>query len=129
MPGNFDFCGVVDDGFLRGVLGVADAALNPMRWGSGTNLKMFDYALAGVPLVSSAFGNRGVDFVPGRDFLQAEPDEVPAALRTLRAEAEETIDARTRAARAHVEERFAWRTIAAAWRANPAFQSLLALGA
>jgi glycosyltransferase involved in cell wall biosynthesis len=125
MPGNVDLCGVVDDGFLRSVLGVAGAALNPMRWGSGTNLKMFDYALAGVPLVSSAFGNRGLKFEPGRHFLAAEPEDLPGVLRTLRAEPDDVLDARTRAARAHVEERFAWSRIAAGWRAHPALQSLL----
>jgi glycosyltransferase involved in cell wall biosynthesis len=126
IPGNFDICGVVDDGFLRSVLAVADVALNPMRWGSGTNLKMFDYALAGVPLVCSAFGNRGVGFEPERQFLLAEPEELPTVLARLRAEDDAVIGARVRAARDHVEERFSWARIAGGWHAHPAFQSLLA---
>ena len=50
---------------MRGALGLAGAALNPMRWGSGTNLKMLDYALAGTPILSTTFGARGVGFEAG----------------------------------------------------------------
>jgi glycosyltransferase involved in cell wall biosynthesis len=125
MPGNVDLCGVVDDGFLRSALGVADAALNPMRWGSGTNLKMLDYALAGVPLVSSAFGTRGLALEPGRHFVAAEPAELPAALSALREEPFAAVEARVLATRAHVESRFSWAGIASRWHAHPSLHSLL----
>jgi glycosyltransferase involved in cell wall biosynthesis len=125
MPGNVDLCGVVDDGFLGSVLALADAALNPMRWGSGTNLKMLDYALAGVPLVSSEFGTRGLTLEVGRHFLPCEPDQLPDVLRGLAAEPFEVTDARVRAARGHVESQFSWNGIAARWHAHPALRSLI----
>lgn len=125
VPGNVDLCGVVDDDFLRSLLGLADVALNPMTAGSGTNLKMLDYALGGVPLVSSAFGARGLDLEPGGHYLVAEPDELPGVLRGLRDEPFASVDVRVRAARAHVEDRFSWQRIAADWHASPPLQSLL----
>jgi glycosyltransferase involved in cell wall biosynthesis len=125
IPPNVDLCGVVDDAFLRSVLGLAGAALNPMRSGSGTNLKMLDYALGGVPLVSTTFGARGLALEPGRHYLAAEPEELPAVLGALRDEPFAAVDARVRAAREHVETRFSWEGIAAGWYAHPALQSLL----
>jgi glycosyltransferase involved in cell wall biosynthesis len=125
IPPNLDLCGVVDDAFLRSVLGLAGAALNPMRSGSGTNLKMLDYALGGVPLVSTTFGTRGLALEPGRHYLAAEQEELPAVLGALRDEPFADVDARVRAAREHVESRFSWERIAAGWYAHPALQSLL----
>ncbi|HSH39692.1 MAG TPA: glycosyltransferase family 4 protein, partial [Chthoniobacterales bacterium] len=52
-PTNVGFFGVVDDETKALVISAADLALNPMRNGSGTNLKMLDYAAAGVPILSS----------------------------------------------------------------------------
>jgi hypothetical protein len=49
-------------------------ALNPMRIGSGTNLKLLEYLAAGVPVVSTPFGGRGIDVVDGEHLRFAEPD-------------------------------------------------------
>lgn len=125
IPGNVDLCGVVDEAFLQSVLGLADAALNPMRFGSGTNLKMLDYALAGIPLVSSQVGVRGLDLEPDRHFVPAEPAQIPEALRALREQPPETVQARAVNARGHVEERFSWARIAGAWNAHAALRTLL----
>ena len=124
-PGNVDLCGAVDDGFLDSVLGLASAALNPMRLGSGTNLKMLDYALAGVPLVSSAFGARGLEMEAGRHYLECDPADAGPALEALRAEPAADTDARVQAARALVGERFSWDTIAARWLESGPLRELL----
>jgi glycosyltransferase involved in cell wall biosynthesis len=124
-PPNVDVCGVVDSGFVRDVLAFADAALNPMRFGSGTNLKMLDYALAGVPLVSSSCGARGLGFEPGGHYLAAEPEELARALAALRREDPATIAARVTAAHGRVRDHFAWPAIAAGWHAQPSLRDLL----
>jgi glycosyltransferase involved in cell wall biosynthesis len=124
-PANVDLCGEVDAGFVHSALAVADCALNPVRFGSGTNLKMLEYALAGVPLVSSTCGARGLGFEPGRHYLAAEPDRLPDALAALRAEDPAATAARSEAARRLVLERFSWRAVAAGWRRDPALSGLL----
>ena len=125
VPRNVDLCGIVSPGFLRAALGVADAAVNPMRFGSGTNLKTLTYALAGVPIVSSATGVRGLGFTPGRHYLDAGPAALADGLRALRAEDEAVTAGRVDAARAHVGARFAWSQIAERLTAAPAWQALL----
>jgi glycosyltransferase involved in cell wall biosynthesis len=126
LPGNIDLCGVVEDAFLADVLSLADVALNPMTMGSGSNLKMLEYALAGVPIVSTAFGARGFGLEPGRHYVETEVETLPATLAALRADAPEITQERIRAVRDHVITRLSWRAIADAWRAHPAFGALLA---
>lgn len=41
-------------------LAAANLAINPMFSGSGTNIKMFDYMAAGLPVVSTPTGARGI---------------------------------------------------------------------
>jgi glycosyltransferase involved in cell wall biosynthesis len=127
---NADLCGVVDGGFVRSVLALADVALNPMRLGSGTNLKMLDYALAGVPVLSTEFGARGLGLGQNTHFRVIERDAdgggpLAAAIAALRAEPPEVVAERARAAHDRVAERFAWDAIASAWRAHPAMRELV----
>lgn len=42
-------------------LQAADIAINPMFGGSGTNIKMLDYMAAGLPIVTTAIGARGLE--------------------------------------------------------------------
>jgi glycosyltransferase involved in cell wall biosynthesis len=60
-----------------------DVALNPMFGGSGTNIKMFDYMAAGLPVVSTAIGARGIIMLPSPAFLVAVPEQFAVSLRTL----------------------------------------------
>jgi glycosyltransferase involved in cell wall biosynthesis len=42
-------------------LHASDIAINPMFGGSGTNIKMLDYMAAGLPIVTTTIGARGID--------------------------------------------------------------------
>lgn len=59
--GNVRITGVVDDATRRAYLAAADAAVNPMFSGSGTNIKMFDFMAAGLPVISTPTGARGIN--------------------------------------------------------------------
>jgi glycosyltransferase involved in cell wall biosynthesis len=74
VPPNLVFTGTVTDRAKSKLLAAADVALNPMRSGSGTNLKLIEYLAAGVPVVSTPFGARGVDVVDGEHLRFAPPD-------------------------------------------------------
>jgi glycosyltransferase involved in cell wall biosynthesis len=50
----------ISDDEKRELFRVANIALNPMVSGSGTNLKMLDYMAAGLPVISTAVGARGI---------------------------------------------------------------------
>ena len=71
LPANVVLTGVVSDRGRRTLLSLADLALNPMVTGSGTNLKVLEYLAAGVPVVSTPFGIRGLDLVPGEHLAVA----------------------------------------------------------
>jgi glycosyltransferase involved in cell wall biosynthesis len=86
--------------------------LNPMEFGSGTNLKMLDFFAAGVAVLSTPIGARGIDVVDGIHCRIAEIDAfVPALVGMLDAKPDAT-EAMTRAARSLVEEQFDWARIA-----------------
>jgi glycosyltransferase involved in cell wall biosynthesis len=60
-PGQYQnvvFTGYIDN--LDDVLRKCDVGINPMLAGAGTNLKMLAYAAAGLPIVSTHIGARGV---------------------------------------------------------------------
>lgn len=61
LPSNVGLLGLVDEESKTSVFSLVDFALNPMISGSGTNLKMFDYMSAGIPIISTEFGTRGIN--------------------------------------------------------------------
>jgi glycosyltransferase involved in cell wall biosynthesis len=126
-PPNVDLCGVVDAGFVTAVLSLADVALNPMHGGSGTNLKMLDYAASGVPLLSSPVGARGLGFEPAVHYAatEPEPEALTTALDALQAEPEPAIEQRARAARTRVEDVFDWSVIAQHWVEDDRMRELM----
>ena len=60
LTDNLLVTGRVDDGRRDDLLLAADLALNPMAAGSGTNIKMFDYMAAGLPVLTTEIGARGI---------------------------------------------------------------------
>jgi glycosyltransferase involved in cell wall biosynthesis len=83
IPANVKLLGVVDDNVKAVLLGTADVALNPMASGSGSNLKMLDYFAAGIPVISTAFGARGINVIAEEHYLRAEVQDFPERLANL----------------------------------------------
>lgn len=112
LPPNLVLTGIVGDTVLRSVMAAADVGLNPMLSGGGTNLKLIEYFAAGLPVVSTEQGVRGIDVTPGREVLVAVPEDFAAAVRATLDDPEA---ARHRAwrARALAHSRYDWRTLAA----------------
>ena len=124
VPANVDLCGMVDQRFLVATLGIADVAVNPMLSGSGTNLKMLAYALAGLPMISTPIGARGLGLEPGRHYIAAPAEDLAEALVEFRVQDPAAVDERVRAARNHVQATFTWPAIASRLAAEPAFARL-----
>jgi glycosyltransferase involved in cell wall biosynthesis len=112
IPPNFSFIGEVDDHTKDVFLGIVDVALNPVLTGSGTNIKMLDYFAAGVPVLSTPFGVRGLGLEHQKHCWIAELDEFTEAIRMLQQEDMVSKQARVDTARQYVEEKFDWRAIA-----------------
>lgn len=72
--------GRVED--LRDVLAAADVGLNPVIYGSGSNLKLAEYLAAGLSVATTPVGMRGFERFAER-MVVAEPEGFAAAIRSL----------------------------------------------
>lgn len=112
LPANLRCLGVVSEAEKRLWLARVDVALNPMVSGAGSNLKLLDYAAAGVPIITTPFGNRGVGLPPQEGCLSVDIDQFSDALIQLRSLTTAQVEAMTAVARAYVEADFDWSVIA-----------------
>lgn len=112
LPANIVMAGVVEDDIKNMILSMADVALNPMTSGSGTNLKMLEYFAAGIPVISTPFGSRGLDCLPGRDFLAAEIPSFADTITRFFDLPEDEVKKIAAAARRLAVEKFDWAVIA-----------------
>lgn len=110
---NVTTLGVLDEDRKREWMTAADVALNPLAEGSGTSIKMFDFMAAGLPIVSTAIGARGIDYTATPPFVLADLEHFSVVLSNLLGDS-----ARRRscadAARRTVEDFYAWKRISAA---------------
>jgi glycosyltransferase involved in cell wall biosynthesis len=110
VPGNVWMLGEVSATARQIVLEAVDLALNPMFGGSGTNLKMLDYFAAGIPVISTPTGARGLPVVDGEHLFIRDADAFPLAIASLLENAEQA-DTLAASARSLVEREFDWGTI------------------
>ncbi|HYI61619.1 MAG TPA: glycosyltransferase family 4 protein [Acidimicrobiales bacterium] len=110
LPPNLAFAGVVSDRAKAVLLRSAQVALNPMTFGSGTNLKIIEYLAAGVPVVSTDVGARGLEVVAGQHLLVVGADDVAAGVRAV-VDDPGAAARRAAAGRALVEERYDWAQV------------------
>ncbi|MBM3270079.1 MAG: glycosyltransferase [Candidatus Sericytochromatia bacterium] len=80
---------------------------------------MLDYFAAGLPVISTPFGARGLDVVAGEHAVLCELHEFPEALRALPAGDGPAMALR---ARDHARASFSWETIGAGLAAKLATQ-------
>ncbi len=83
ISNNLTLTGVVSESNKQQYLAASNIALNPMTTGSGTNLKMLDYAAAGLLIVSTPFGGRGGLLVANQDFIACDIADMPKLLNQL----------------------------------------------
>jgi glycosyltransferase involved in cell wall biosynthesis len=110
-PDNVGLLGVVEDATKDLVLRAADVALNPVQQGSGTNLKMLEYAAAGIPIITTALGMRGLGFQHLHDVFVEDIGNFPERIASIKRAPKATLQAMTERARRHVRKNFDWRGI------------------
>lgn len=116
LPPNLLLVGRVTDAELKVWLAAADVGLNPMRTGSGTNLKMLEYAAAGLPILSTPFGGRGGLLQAPAHYEAAELPEFALRLqRMIQKEDRESIMNKAIEAKKHVSSLADWRVLARTW--------------
>lgn len=108
LPPNLRCVGVVSDAELRVLLALADVGLNPVTRGSGSNLKMLDYAAVGLPVLTTPFGRRGIA-LSDKECWVAERRHFAAALRGLLQCPDAELAAILVEARRRIEREHDWR--------------------
>jgi len=107
---NVRVTGMVSEEQKVDYLAAADMAVNPMFAGSGTNVKMLDYLAAGLPIVTTSIGARGIVSGAEEAFLIREASELEAGIRYLDGNPE-IARALGGAARRLAENRYSWECI------------------
>lgn len=110
LPSNVHVLGQVEESAKHAWLGAADVALNPLTQGSGTSIKMFDFMAAGVPVITTAAGARGIIRTGRKAFALASLRRTVTALRQFLAKPEQRYEV-ARTARKLVEDFYAWERI------------------
>ena len=109
---NVVITGAVSEAQKLKLLRAGDIAVNPMFSGSGTNIKIFDFMAAGLPVVTTATGARGIN-QGGRDAFRVVDEDVASFAEMIR-EMKRDPDLRLRMgkeARICVEENYSWERI------------------
>jgi glycosyltransferase involved in cell wall biosynthesis len=97
----------------RVLMRAATVAVNPVFSGSGTNLKMLEFFAAGLPVVSTQRGARGLAARDGQQLVLASAENFAETLEDLLADREKRITI-GRASRRLAGERYDWDHIAEA---------------
>jgi glycosyltransferase involved in cell wall biosynthesis len=110
LPPNVILVGVVSDATKQTLLACADVALNPMIRGSGTNLKIVEYFAAGIPVVSTSLGSRGLGVESETHLQIATLEEFSSAIRAVLDHPDDAA-AMAERSRAVVEEQYDWTVL------------------
>lgn len=104
--------GFVSEEELDQLYQAADYGVNPMTCGSGTNIKMLDFMAAGLAILTTDTGARGLAGQPGKHWFQAPLEGfVPMFKKML--ESPDACRASGAAARALAEREYDWPIISA----------------
>jgi glycosyltransferase involved in cell wall biosynthesis len=102
--------GFVDQEAKQRLLRTATAAINPMLSGSGSSLKVADFADHNLALISTSQGTRGFDLRPFEHFLPLAPETIVEDLRAALAD-RSVLKTVAGNSRRHFREHFTWKKI------------------
>ena len=111
FPENLTLSGNVTDDEKYELFAVSDIAINPMKSGSGTNLKMLDFMASELPVLSTHVGSRSLDMIPEKDYIQSELEGFKDKLGSLLEKPQE-LERIGKNGRELVRERYDWKLIA-----------------
>jgi len=110
---NVKLLGLLSESDKNDVLSTAQVAINPMNSGAGSNLKMAEYACAGLPVISTPWGLRGLGFTDGQHVFSAELQDFSKKLQFVVNQTEQgALNTMIVAAKSLAVEQHDWRLIA-----------------
>lgn len=114
LPDNMLVAGWISDRVKQALLASATVALNPIRSGYGSNVKAPECLAAGLPLITTPFGARGLPLVGGAHATICELDDFERAIAGLRADPSGA-DAIASCGRALADTTFSWAAVTREW--------------
>lgn len=111
LPENILAFGTVSEEEKYELYKLADIAINPMFSGSGTNLKMLDYMSAGIPVISTPIGARGIEIENYKHAIVCPAEQISEKIAEfiMNKSLQEKL---RKNGRKLVEERYSWNKIA-----------------
>jgi glycosyltransferase involved in cell wall biosynthesis len=110
-PDNVVCLGEIDESTKWAAYLIADVALNPIDSGSGSNIKLFEYAAAGLPVMTTRFGARGAGSPLREHLILVETGDLETSLRNLAAMDREELRRLGAGARVAARATADWSTI------------------
>lgn len=81
-PKNVRFLGYVDD--VKSVIAGSDVCIAPLRYGSGTRIKILEYMAMGKPVIATAKGAEGIEYSDGLNIIiEDRIEKYPEVIRML----------------------------------------------
>lgn len=80
---NIKILGEVDDKQKIKLFSEVDIAINPACFGTGTKIKTLEFLSAGIPLVSTDVGVKGMHLVKGKHYFHATHENFALILKTI----------------------------------------------
>lgn len=113
LPHNVKLLGVLSESDKNAVLSTAQIAINPMNSGAGSNLKMAEYACAGLPVLSTPWGMRGLAFRDVEHVFSAGLEDFSKKLQLVVNQTEQgALNTMIVAAKSLAVEQHDWKSIA-----------------
>jgi len=110
IPDNCTVTGMISEKDKLDWFGVSDIAVNPMFSGSGTNIKMFDFMAAGLAIISTDIGARGIPQPGKQAYITCSATKFSQTLNNLAGNAEK-LEELGLSARDYVKEKYSWERI------------------
>lgn len=107
---NVRVTGYLDEKTKMRYLSASDMAVNPMFGGSGTNIKMFDFMAAGLPIITTPVGARGIETGAEDAFMVYEKEDFSGGVSSLLDDPAK-MSSLSQSARKVVEEKYSWERI------------------
>lgn len=108
---NIKILGEVDEKQKLKLFSETDMAINPAFFGTGTKIKTLEFLSAGIPLVSTEVGVKGMGLVKGTHYFHATHENFAFVLNTI-SENQKLLETVALNGQRYINQNFSWEAIA-----------------
>lgn len=109
---NITFLGEIDEEQKRELFSTVDIAINPAFFGTGTKIKTIEFLSAGIPLISTRVGVKGIRLVKGTHYIPATNNNFASILNKT-SQDKSKLEKIALSGQRFVNRNYSWEAIAA----------------